>query len=604
MNGGCALDRGVMHSFISFAVLVCLVVALRIPFVLAAPRAPSLSALPVVLARNMDSVTVEWRGIASPTALDFIAIFFPANSPKFIGWRNVTESAGWSSGSGSISLPLVNLRLSYGFQYFGYLGGAGSVAVTTSNDVTFASLAEPVQGHLGLTRTATEMRVSWVSGSNEDTPAVLYGTDPTNLDRISVGTTDTYSMKDLCEVIPANFIPPGFMHSAVLTDLKPSTQYYYQYGSQAAGLSEIKSFFSAPPLSADTDTHILAYGDLGVALPFVTVEEQMPPALQTQSLVLSRLRQLRARGLPALILHTGDISYARGFGYLWEYFMDLISPMGEQAPYMVSVGNHDYDWPGMPWNPPWSGFGADSAGECGVPYTKRFPMPSVQPGQYWYSFDYGNVHMLVFSSEHNFLPDSEQYRFIEQDLASVNRSVTPWVLVTAHRPMYCSNAAYSLGDQIPLFMNKQQQRRGYPSYRARRQLLDLGHADYMHSSIEPLLAKYHVDVALWGHEHGYERTCGMFNFTCADHDEDATVHVIIGMAGNVAQADYKGNLPNSPAVADAGHHFPPNWSVFRAAEFGFTTIRTNRTHFHMQYIGDRSGQVHDQFYLMKPSRTA
>jgi hypothetical protein len=41
-----------------------------------------------------------------------------------------------------------------------------------------------------------------------------------------------------------------------------------------------------------------------------------------------------------------------------------------------------------------------------------------------------------------------------------------------------------------------------------------------------------VNLALWGHVHKYERTCGLNNFVCADDDSQAPVHVVIGMAGN------------------------------------------------------------------------
>jgi len=59
--------------------------------------------------------------------------------------------------------------------------------------------------------------------------------------------------------------------------------------------------------------------------------------------------------------------------------------------------------------------------------------------------------------------------------------------------------------------------------------------DYMRDSLEHLMVQYNVNLALWGHVHKYERTCGVSNFTCAEDDSDAPVHVVIGMAGNVSQ---------------------------------------------------------------------
>ena len=45
----------------------------------------------------------------------------------------------------------------------------------------------------------------------------------------------------------------------------------------------------------------------------------------------------------------------------------------------------------------------------------------------WYGFDYGNIHFVLMSTEHNFTRYSDQYNFLEEDLSSVDRTKTPWV---------------------------------------------------------------------------------------------------------------------------------------------------------------------------------
>jgi hypothetical protein len=45
---------------------------------------------------------------------------------------------------------------------------------------------------------------------------------------------------------------------------------------------------------------------------------------------------------------------------------------------------------------------ATTTGECGVAYEVRYPMPTPGRDQPWYSFDYGSVHFVFMSSEHNF----------------------------------------------------------------------------------------------------------------------------------------------------------------------------------------------------------
>jgi hypothetical protein len=48
--------------------------------------------------------------------------------------------------------------------------------------------------------------------------------------------------------------------------------------------------------------------------------------------------------------------------------------------------------------------------------------------------------VLSFSTEHNYSKGSEQWAWIEEDLKSVDRTITPWLLVQGHRPIYCSTA--------------------------------------------------------------------------------------------------------------------------------------------------------------------
>lgn len=88
-----------------------------------------------------------------------------------------------------------------------------------------------------------------------------------------------------------------------------------------------------------------------------------------------------------LVLHIGDVSYADGDPKIWRSFMDAIEPYASLAPYMVAVGNHDYDYEGRtqkdpsvakPLRPNWGkkNYAHDSGGECGVALGKRFAMPS------------------------------------------------------------------------------------------------------------------------------------------------------------------------------------------------------------------------------------
>lgn len=97
---------------------------------------------------------------------------------------------------------------------------------------------------------------------------------------------------------------------------------------------------------------------------------------------------------------------------------------------------------------------------------------------FWYSYDYGLVHTIVISSEHNLAEGSRQYEWLKKDLKEVNRKKTPWLVVESHRPLYEGEIIWDQNS--------------------------VGVA--MRFEIEDLLYDYAVDVVLAGHYHAYHRT--------------------------------------------------------------------------------------------------
>jgi len=427
-------------------------------------------------------------------------------------------------------------------------------------DVKFRNYNEPLQGHLSLTNNNREMRIMWTT-QIEAKGVVYYGTE---IGKYTTATsnTSTYSHKDMCDS-PANkienFIDPGVIHDAVMTGLSSGKLYYYMFGSDD-NLSPIYSFV-APP-SSNTDVEGVIYGDMGVGTLFSTTIENQQMALRTSPLVYESIQSSPT----PFVFHIGDISYARGYSFLWEFFFNQIQPIATRAPYMVLIGNHEWDYPDQDFKPDWADYGIDSGGECGVPYFKRFHMPDSTSGEklgLWYSFNYGPIHFTVMSSEHDFLQGSEQYEWLKKDLENVDRAKTPWVVFTGHRPFYTST------DQDP----------------KERDTLE-----HLRAALEPIVVKNKVDVCFWGHVHHYERTCHYTNNECLDQG-DAPVHIVIGNAGNSFQVPYI-SMPNK------NHYDQPNWVLFRTANFGFGRFYSNSTHFKFQLVGI-SNQVHDEFILTK-----
>ena len=67
----------------------------------------------------------------------------------------------------------------------------------------------------------------------------------------------------------------------------------------------------------------------------------------------------------------------------------------------------------------------------------------------FFSFNMGPIHFISFSSEVYYFMNYGikslvfQYEWLEKDLIEAtkpeNRALRPWIIVFAHRPMYCSN---------------------------------------------------------------------------------------------------------------------------------------------------------------------
>lgn len=317
------------------------------------------------------------------------------------------------------------------------------------------------------------------------------------------------------------------------------------------------------------ETIAFLFGDMGTATPYSTFIRTQDESISTIKWIRRDIEALGDK--PSLISHIGDLSYARGYSWIWDNFFAQIEPIAANVPYHVCIGNHEYDWPMQPWKPDWASYGVygtDGGGECGVPYSLRFNMPgnsSELSGDHvpatrnlYYSFNAGVVHFVFISTETNFLPGSDQFNFIKRDLESVDRKKTPFVVVQGHRPMYTTS----------------------------NEKRDAPFRDRLQQHLEPIFVKNNVTLALWGHVHRYERFCPINNFTCGD---GYPVHAVIGMAGQDWQPIWEPR-PDHPDVPV----FPqPLRSMYRGGEFGYTRLVATKDKLTFSYVGNHDGEVHD-----------
>lgn len=470
----------------------------------------NITVFPTQLEGQGETVTISWTGISNPNEYDFIALYSPIPTPETGGFARAVPVKYYNlttvSSTGSISAFVLNVREDYTIVYA--QGGVDNPVIVAqlATPLSFSSYILPMQVHLARTHDISQMRITWVA-KEFSTPVIRYGFTPGNMTHLAYARADSYTPADLCGE-PAQkkgWRTPGMILSAVLVNIAPAARYYYQiFDLDRTDIKGIlHTFYSAPIPTPKLAADIILFGDMGQTEidHFQNHEEQIASINTTLSIYSDILAKTIRKD--AIIMHIGDISYARGYSVLWDQFFFQIQPIATQLAWMTCVGNHERDFPnsGCYLN------GTDSGGECGVPYSKRLKMPRDAPDQLWYQLRHGPVSIILMSTEHNFNISSTQWMALETMLASVDRTQTPWLVFAGHRPMYI-NSNYSQwpdGD-TPVAYN-------------------------LRLHIEPLLQKYKCDLAFWGHHHSYQRTCAIFNGTCVTANEFGTVHVVSGAAG-------------------------------------------------------------------------
>ncbi|XP_031284818.1 probable inactive purple acid phosphatase 27 [Pistacia vera] len=459
--------------------------------------------------------------------------------------------------SGSITFHVINIRTDIEFVFFA-AGFETPCILSRSKPINFANANKPLYGHISSTdSTGTSMRLTWVSGDKEP-QKVQYGDGKSETSQVS-----TFSQDDMCSstlVSPAKdfgWHDPGYIHTAVMTGLEPSKTFSYSYGSDSVGWSD-RIQFQTPPAGGSDELKFLAFGDMGKAPRDASVEHYIQPG--SLSVIKAMASEVEDGNVDS-IFHIGDISYATGFLVEWDFFLNLISPLAARVSYMTAIGNHerDYTGTGSVYVTP------DSGGECGIPYETYFQMPTAAKDKPWYSIEQASVHFTVISTEHDWSQNSEQYDWMKKDMASVDRSKTPWLIFTGHRPMYSST-----GSGVD------------------KNFLD---------AVEPLLLDNKVDLVLFGHVHNYERTCSVYQSKCLamptkdegidtyDHSNySAPVQAVIGMAGF--------SLDKFPDTADS-------WSLSRISKFGYLRGHATKEEMKLEFVNSDTSKVEDSFRITR-----
>ncbi|CAN6585564.1 unnamed protein product [Malus baccata var. baccata] len=427
-----------------------------------------------------------------------------------------------TTGKSSLKFQLINQRADFSFALFsGGLSNPNLVAV--SNSITFANPKAPVFPRLAQGKSWNEMTVTWTSGYdiNEAVPFVEWGIEGQARMRSGAGTL-TFDRSMMCGA-PAKTVgwrDPGFIHTSFLKDLWPNIEQLYKLGHRLSNGTIIWSkkykFRSSPYPGQDSLQRVIMFGDMGKGERDGSNEysNYQPGALKTTDQIISDLENMD------IVFHIGDLTYANGYISQWDQFTAQVEPIASTVPYMVGR----------------------------------------------YKTDYGMFRFCIADTEHDWREGSEQYRFIENCLATVDRQKQPW-LIFAHRVLgYSSNYYYGQEGSFEEPMGRE--------------------------SLQKLWQKYKVDIAFYGHVHHYERSCPVYQSQCVTSEQShysgavkGTIHVVVGGAGS--------------HVSDFSQ-VQPNWSIFRDHDFGFVKMTAfNHTSLLFEYKKSNDGEVYDSFTISR-----
>ncbi|XP_012571378.1 nucleotide pyrophosphatase/phosphodiesterase [Cicer arietinum] len=549
--------------------------------ILALHSSASITASPLLLGNKGEDnewVTVEVES-PEPTNDDWVGVFSPANFnsstcppiPNGVGkletpyicsapikykYANHSNPNYKKTGKASLKFQLINQRADFSFALFS--GGLSNPKlVTISNFIAFANPKAPVYPRLAQGKSWNEMTVTWTSGYDisEAVPFVEWGPKGRKQIQSAAGTL-TFNRNSMCGE-PARTVgwrDPGFIHTGFLKELWPNMRYTYRLGHFLSDGSYVwskrYSFKASPYPGQNSLQRVIIFGDMGKAERDGSNEyaDYQPGSLNTTDQLIKDLDNID------IVFHIGDLPYANGYISQWDQFTAQVQQISSTVPYMIASGNHERSWPN-------SGSFYDTRDSGGE---------SENRAKFWYKTDYGMFRFCIADSEHDWREGSEQYKFIEHCLSTVDRKQQPWLIFSAHRPLgYSSNSWYAMEGSFEEPMGRE--------------------------SLQGLWQKYKVDIAFYGHVHNYERVCPIYQNQCVNKEKthysgtvNGTIHIVVGGGGS--------HLSDFTTA-------PPVWSLYKDRDYGFGKLTAfNHSYLLFEYKKSSDGKVYDSFTISRDYR--
>ena len=543
-----------------------------------------------------DVVRVSVSNPGARSATDWVALYSPADANLSevvpVKFALVGERDGYAAtGEAQLDFEVVSMRADMRFVFFAsdwqcnhasqwgcsdwsYFGGADAVAAGSSDALALARPEAPTHPRVVPVDNGDALAVVWTGGplawggfTSGKYAALRWAVgdalDAGALDNLVVAETATYAADELCGP-PAStwgWRDPGPIHTARIVGAARGARVSYVLLTLPDGpASDVFTTTVPPAVGPDASLRLAAFGDLGRG-SFDDASSWLEYGAPAKHTAAALAADAAAGALDA-IYHIGDLSYAVGMSAVWDLYAHMMAPATSRVPYFVNVGNHEYDAPTAAfsrlgrvrshYN------GSDSGGECGVPTHRQYLAPLAPLDAPWYSLELGPAHVVAMSTEHDFRRGSAQHAWLAADLGAVDKTVTPWILFSGHRPGYIdsdwSSTRHNGGGDIEVMA------------------LWIEH-------VEPLLLAAGVQLVFWGHNHQVQRLCAVARGECvqrsagAEHahvDPPAPVHMVIGTGG----ASFTNNsvrLPGERLTFDERHFLQHGYA--RIAIDGATTLR-------------------------------
>jgi len=384
-------------------------------------------------------------------------------------------------------------------------------------------------------------------------------------DAMSTVTGVSHRYTQLSETEHNNYV----LHFVKFGPLKPRQQYFYMVRSQDNSGGNDTGYWSdtfnfrAPYGSGET--RVASYGDMGHSLHNC----------------MANVYRDCLEGKVDAVLHMGDHAYDMGQGgdKRGDSYMNAFQRALTACPWIPVIGNHegnDGDNTARFLNMTFgeSGFGltgihSTATTALGELLTKGTMFAAATHGSgapsytsRYFSVDIGLIHFAnldLNGGAADIAPETAQMQWLHNDLESVDRSVTPWVILTCHFPLYedgtannmRASAAYYTGEEAEKYTTS-----GH-NFVARhcdeKGVCEQSVGEFQASIqgyLDPVLHQYKVDVFNSGHIHMYNsnwpicyNTTSNASSICLDPWDGSEIKSFVDPRGTVHVTDGNGGVP-------------------------------------------------------------